>query len=115
LKRALLAAAGIAAMAAAGLSLLDLDMSGFPDGYVSPYDRATTAWAAGLGFALLVMGIFTLAAAVMSKLGRATVGLVAVLLLAPSLWLLGTCPRLEWCNAAVLTLTGQMIDDGTGG
>jgi uncharacterized membrane protein YccC len=101
-------------MAAAGVSLLSLP-NGFPDGYVSPWDQATQAWVTGLMFALLVAGIFTLAAAAMSKPGRATVGAALCVLFGFGLGLADGCPQMDWCRASVEQLTGVTLDDGQGG
>lgn len=113
--RSVLAVIGIVGMVWAGLSLLGMGWSGFPDGHVSPYDRTTTVWVAGVGFALLLAGIFTLVAAVMRKPRRGIVGAMLVVVLAGSLWLLDACPRLGWCATTVQQMTGVMLDDGAGG
>ena len=115
MKRAILAAIGLAAMGYAGLVLIEINASGVPDGYVTPYDVATETWAAILAFAALVVGIFTLAATAFGKPRRALVGAVLAAILAVSLWMLQTCPRLDWCNSTVQQLTGKVLDDGQGG
>lgn len=114
MRRALLAAIGLAAMAAAGASLLLTLPAGFPDGYISPYDRATGVWSTVGTYALLVFGIFTLVAAVMRKLGRAIVGALLCALLAAGLWTLDNCTRMAWCST-VLDQFGIPVDDGQGG
>ena len=111
--RVILAAIGIAAMALAGLALIAVP-PGFPDGYVSPYDKATLVWVTVGTYALLLFGIFTLVAAVMSKLGRGTIGAVLCVVLGGSLWLADSCPRLVWCTPMLQQL-GLPIDDGQGG
>jgi hypothetical protein len=111
--RALLAAIGLGAMAMAGLQLIQLP-PGFPDGYISPYDQATGVWATGITYALLVLGLFTLVAAAMGKLGRGTIGAVICLLLGFSSWALEGCTRMAWCTP-VLEQLGLPIDDGQGG
>lgn len=113
--RILLVALGLTAIIAAGLSLSNVSSLGFPDGYITPYDRATQAWVAGLGFALLVSGLFTLTAAAFNKPRRAMVGALIAVLLYISLSLLDACPRLDWCRTAALQFTGIMLDDGQGG
>jgi hypothetical protein len=112
--RALLAAIGIAAMAAAGYALVFSLPAGFPDGYVSPYDRATQIWVTTDTYLLLLAGIFTLVTAVMQRLNRATVGAVLCIVFGLSLWLADSCPRLTWCTP-VLEQVGLPIDDGQGG
>jgi hypothetical protein len=111
--RALLAAIGLAAMATAGIALMQVP-PGFPDGYISPYDQATGMWVTIGAYALLVFGVFTLVAAVMSKLGRGTIGAVLCVIVGAGLWLADSCPRLEWCTP-VLQQLGLPIDDGQGG
>ncbi len=114
MKRALLAAIGLAAMAMGGLSLTSLP-AGFPDGYVSPWDQATAIWVTGGTYLLLLFGLFTLVAAVMKRPGRATAGAVLCVVLALALWLTDVCPRMEWCATNVQQLTGINTDDGQGG
>ncbi|MEO6012651.1 MAG: hypothetical protein ABIQ30_03570 [Devosia sp.] len=113
--RVVLAALGVAAIVAAALSLMDLSSLGFPDGYITPYDHATLPWVTGLGFTLLIAGIFTLAATAFKKPRRAIGGAIIAILLYISLTMLDACPRLEWCTAAALQFTGIMLDDGQGG
>ena len=108
--RVLLAAIGIAAMATAGLSLVQLP-PGFPDGYVSPYDQATGIWATGVTYALLLCGIFTLVAAVMGKLGRGSAGAVLCVVLGVASWGLKAAPawsgaRPCWNRSACRSTTG---------
>jgi hypothetical protein len=112
-QRGVLAAIGLAAMVAAGLSLLSLP-AGFPDGYVSPWDKATGIWVTADTYALLLAGIFTLVAAVMQRLGRARVGAILCVIFGLSLWLAETCPRMEWCATSVQQM-GLPTDDGWGG
>jgi hypothetical protein len=112
-KRALLAAIGIAAMAAAGVSLIGVP-AGFPDGYTSPYDRATLIWVTIDTYLLLLAGIFTLFTAVTQRLRRAGVGAILCVIFGLSLWLAETCPRMDWCTP-VLQQIGLPIDDGQGG
>jgi hypothetical protein len=113
LKRAFIAAIGIAAMAYAGLLLTSVP-AGFPDGYISPYDRTTLVWVTVGTYALLLFGIFTLVAAVMQKLGRAGVGAVLAVIVAASLVTIDVCPRQAWCTP-ILEQLGIPGDDGQGG
>jgi len=113
--RILLVALGLAAMIAAGLSLSNLSSLGFPDGYITPYDRATQPYVVGLTYAMLLAGIFTLTAAAFRKPRRAIAGAVIALLLFISLQLIESCPRLAWCTAGLMQYTGMFVDDGTGG
>jgi hypothetical protein len=112
-KRALLAAIGLAATVYAGLHLVGVP-AGFPDGYVSPYDLATLIWVTIGTYALLVFGLFTLVAAGMQKLGRASVGAVICIVLGLWLWVADGCTRMPWC-VPVLEQLGLPIDDGQGG
>ena len=66
-------------------------------------------------YALLVLGIFTLVAVVMGKLGRGSVGAMLCVVLGVASWGIESCPRMEWCSSAVQQLTGNLVDDGQGG
>ena len=113
MKRALLAAIGLAAMVPAGLMLVSVP-AGFSDGYFSPYDQATLVWVTIGTYALLLFGLFTLVASVMQKLGRASVGAVLCVVLGLGLWVADGCTRMPWC-VPVLEQLGLPIDDGQGG
>ena len=116
----------VAALAWAGLSLLlalqwfvDLGMVGFPDGYVTPFARATGPLLHILATACLIQGLYFLCRGLFGKgfgvLGLGLQILVAgILTVAPTL-IVRNCPHSQTCSSAYEALTGTMMDDGTGG
>ena len=116
----------VAVLAWAGLSLLlalhwfvDLGMVGFPDGYVTPFARATGPLLHILATACLMQGLYFLYRGVLGK-GFAVPGLglqiliAAVLTVAPVL-IVRNCPHSLTCSRAYEALTNTMMDDGAGG
>ena len=116
----------VAALAWAGLSVLlalhgfiDLGMVGLPDGYITPYARATGPILHMLAAACLVQGLYFLCRALFGKaFGLLAIGLqiliAAILTVAPVL-AIHNCPPSRMCSGFYETLTGTMMDDGTGG
>lgn len=115
--RKIIAIWGIANIGWAALSLMGIGDAGFPDGYISAYDRMTLPFQAALAFGILLCGIFMLARSVFGRAGRPdlAVGLLAVLLLYLPSAVIEQCPRWPTCSAALEGLTGQYLDDGIGG
>lgn len=116
----------VAALAWAGLSLLlalhwfvELGMVGFPDGYVTPFTRATGPLLHILATACLGQGLYFLFRGLFGK-GFAVRGLglrvliAAVLTVAPVL-IVRNCPHSRTCSSAYEALTNTMMDDGAGG
>ena len=116
----------VALLAWAGLSLLlalhwfvDLGMVGFPDGYVTPFARATGPLLHILATACLMQGLYFLYRGVFGK-GFAVPGrglqilIAAVLTVAPVL-IVRNCPHSLTCSRAYEALTNTMMDDGAGG
>lgn len=115
--RVFITSVGLTLMVIAAISLLQIDDAGFPDGYISPYDRLTLGTGAALAALALFVGIFLLARGVFKKAGKLDVGVALVasaLLLAP-LFIIDNCPRLDSCAQAFQEITGTLIDDGQGG
>ncbi|MFC3326391.1 hypothetical protein [Mesorhizobium cantuariense] len=112
----------MAALAWAGLALhwfVELGMVGFPDGYVTPFARATGPLLHFLATACLAQGLYFLCRGLFGKgFGVPGLGLqiliAAVLTVAPSL-IVRNCPHSRTCSSAYEELTGTMMDDGTGG
>ena len=110
----------------AGLSLLlalhwfvELGMVGFPDGYVTPFARATGPLLHILAAACLAQGLYVLYRGLFGKgFGVPGPGLqiliAAVLTVAPVL-IVRNCPHSQMCSRAYEALTNTMMDDGTGG
>lgn len=113
--KVLLAIVGLVGMALGAMTLLMVGSAGFPDGYISPYDRSTAIMVYGLAFALLLAGIFVLVAGVMGKARRAVAGVAIVVLAWGGLYVLENCGNLGWCPSIHAQLTGAMFDDGQGG
>jgi len=98
---------------------IELGMSGFPDGYISPYARATSLPLHILATACLTQGVyFLIGGAIGRKLSATSLGLqilaAAIITIAPVL-VVHNCPRSQACSDAYQTLTGTMMDDGQGG
>ena len=116
----------VAALAWAGLSLLlalhwfvELGMVGFPDGYVTPFAKATGPLLHVLATACLAQGLYFLWRGLFGKgFGVPGLGLqiliAAVLTVAPVL-IVRNCPQSRTCSSAYEALTGTMMDDGAGG
>lgn len=116
----------VAVLAWAGLSLLlaalwfvDLGMVGFPDGYVTPFARATGPLLHTLATACLIQGLYFLCRGLFGR-GFGVLGLglrilvAGILTVAPTL-IVRNCPHSQTCSSAYEALTGTMMDDGTGG
>ena len=94
-------------------------MSGFPDGYISPYARATSVPLHTLAAACLAQGLyFLIRGGIRRKLRAGSLGLqilaAALLTIVPVL-VVRSCPGSQACSSAYQTLTGTMMDDGQGG
>jgi hypothetical protein len=113
--KVLLAVVGLVGIAVGAMTLLNASSAGFPDGYISPYDRSTAVWVTCLAYGLLLAGIFTLVAGLMSKPRRGVVGAVVVVLAWGGLFVLENCWNLGWCPPLYEQLAGTMFDDGQGG
>ena len=98
---------------------VELGMSGFPDGYISPYAQATSAPLHILAWACLAQGLFFLVmGATAKKLRAASLGLqilAAALVTVVPVQVVHNCPRSQACSSAWQALTGTMTDDGQGG
>ena len=98
---------------------VDLGMSGFPDGCISPYARATSLPRHVLAWACAAQGACFIVKGVVGHSMRAhslclQLAVAAALTVAPVL-VLHHCPHSQACGDACQTLTGTMMDDGTGG
>lgn len=98
---------------------VDLGMVGFPDGYISPFARATSPLLHGLATACLAQGLYFLARGLFGK-GFGTRALclqvlAATVLTVGPVFIIGNCPRSQTCSNVYEALTGTMMDDGAGG
>lgn len=105
------------ALAGMGIASLSFGGAGFPDGYISPYDRLTLVPQTLLSFILLLAGIFLLTRSAINRTSRLDILLGMAML--PCLYLPMTvmehCPRWQMCTALFERTTGVMMDDGAGG
>ena len=108
-----------------GLSYWASMYRGFPDGYVSPYERETLGLSNGLDVASFFFGLLGLVygfgvitgslrpSRVRTLLLRVLVlGFAAIVLLG---LMLGTCPHSQTCSEVYERVTGHWLDDGHGG
>ena len=99
--------------------LVDLGMVGFPDGYITPYARATSTLLHVLVWACLAQSLYFACRAFFGKrFAPASLFLqmtVAVALTVVPVLILKHCPRSQACSSLYEALTNTMMDDGTGG
>ena len=98
---------------------LELSGMGYPDGYITPYDRSTMGPLTILAVACGVQSLCFLSVGVMSRGVRAlslALGILAaaVIIVAPMI-ALPLCPDLPACRSAYEWITGVQMDDGEGG
>lgn len=98
---------------------LELSGMGFPDGYITPYDRSTMGPLTILAVACGVQSLCFLFVGAMSRGVRAlslALGILAaaVAIVAPMI-VIPLCPDLPACRSAYERITGTQMDDGEGG
>lgn len=108
---------GLAAIGIASLSLMGIDTAGFPDGYITPYDRLTMLPQTVLSLLVLIAGMFLLARGLLNRVGRSDViiGWAMLIFLYLPMHTIENCPRWGTCRSLFEGSTGVVIDDGTGG
>lgn len=108
---------GLAGVGIATLSLMGIDSAGFPDGYISPYDRLTLPPLALLSAMLLLSGLTMLVRGVFNRTGwlDAVLGLAMLLGLYLPMGVIEGCPRWQMCTSLFEGATGMGMDDGQGG
>ena len=99
--------------------LVDLGMVGFPDGYITPYARATSTLLHILVWACLAQSLYFAFRAFFRKRFEPAplllqMAVAAALTVVPVL-VLKHCPRSQACSSVYEALTNTMMDDGTGG
>jgi hypothetical protein len=99
--------------------LLDLGMVGFPDGYITPYARATGTLLHVLVWACMAQSLYFVCRALIGKRFE-PVPLLLQILIAAALTVVPVlivkhCPRSQACSSLYETLTNTMMDDGAGG
>ncbi|WP_292326072.1 hypothetical protein [Mesorhizobium sp.] len=116
----------MAALAWAGLSVvlalqwsMDLSMVGFPDGYITPFAKATSPLLGVLTAACMAQGLYFLFAGLFGRtitlIGLSLQILIAAILTMAPVFIVKDCPHSETCSAVYEALTNTMMDDGTGG
>jgi peptidoglycan/LPS O-acetylase OafA/YrhL len=98
---------------------MELSGMGFPDGYITPYDRSTMGPLTILAVACGVQGLCFLLVGAMSRRVRAlslALGILAAaaVIVAPMI-VIPLCPDLPACRSAYERITGVQVDDGEGG
>jgi len=98
---------------------LDVSMLGFPDGYLTPYERATrpARWmlaGASLAVAIIFAGLRAVDREPRGRAFALVVGMSALHVLGPAMTL-PQCPRIAACAAAVEFAGVPIADDGIGG
>lgn len=99
--------------------LVDLGMLGFPDGYITPYAKATSELLRILAWACVAQSLYFLCRGLFGK-RFAPVPLllqvvIAAALTAMPILIVKNCPRSQTCSSLYQALTNTMMDDGAGG
>ena len=96
-----------------------LSMLGFPDGYITPYDVATRKLQEVMNWLVVAQGVYFLFTGVFGReLRPASLALKIVLVVAlifVPIVVVETCPEWNMCTQAYQAVTGDFMDDGTGG
>ena len=99
--------------------LVDLGMLGFPDGYITPYAKATSELLRILAWACVAQGLYFLCRGLFGKriapVPLLLQVLIAAALTAMPILIVKNCPRSETCSSLYQALTNTMMDDGAGG
>jgi len=110
---------GLTSLLFAFMCFTSLSMLGFPDGYITPYDIATKQLQEFMAWLVVAQGAYFLITGLVSKkLRPASLLLQAFvaggLVLIP-IYVVDSCPRWDACTSAYQAMTGNFMDDGTGG
>jgi len=110
---------GLISLLLAFMLFTNLSMLGFPDGYISPYDIATRQLQEIMAWLVVAQGGYFLVIGVVAK-GLSPAWLLLQIFIAGALVfvpinVLESCPRWDSCTSAYQAITGNFMDDGTGG
>jgi hypothetical protein len=110
---------GIVSLLLAFMLLSDLSMLGFPDGYISPYDAATRPLQELMAWLVIAQGAYFVLTGRVAK-GLRSAGLLLKIFATGALVfvpinIVETCPRWDICASVYQAVTGNLMDDGTGG
>lgn len=99
--------------------LVDLGMLGFPDGYITPYAKATSELLRILAWACVAQSLYFLCRGLFGKRLAPVLLLLQVLIAAAltvvPILIVKNCPRSQACSSVYQALTNTMMDDGAGG
>lgn len=114
--RIMVAGFGLACILASEFWLMTFASAGFPDGFLTPYDRLTLIPQTALAYGLLLMGLVFLVRSALGRLGAPDI-VVAILAVLACLALpaIENCPRWTSCTSLFEATLGQPMDDGIGG
>lgn len=115
--RLIIAIWALAGVGVASLILMGIGSAGFPDGYISPYDRLMRLPQTALSAMLLLAGIVLLIRSAFNRTSRldALLGLAMLICLYLPLTVMERCPRWQMCTSIFESATGMMLNDGAGG
>lgn len=107
---------GVACILACAFWLMNFASAGFPDGFLTPYDRLTLMPRTALVYGLLFMGLMFLVRSALGRLGAPDIaGAALAVLFCLALPAIEHCPRWPSCTSLFEATTGQSMDDGIGG
>ncbi|MDB5528555.1 MAG: hypothetical protein JWR51_1658 [Devosia sp.] len=110
---------GLLSLLLAFMLFTGLSMLGFPDGYISPYDTATRQLQEVLAWLVVAQGAYFLLIGVVAKCLRPAGLLLQILVTGTLVFVpinvVESCPRWDSCTSAYQAITGNFMDDGTGG
>jgi hypothetical protein len=114
--RVLIAGLGIGGLVWAMLTLANLSVGGFPNGY-GVYGEAVLLPRLVLAMILLFDGIVLVARSAFGRPGPAEtmLALISILVLGGCMLLIDLCPHWDACASAFETSSGLTLDDGIGG
>lgn len=110
---------GLLSLLLALIWFTNLSMLGFPDGYITPYDTATLKLQEVLTWLVVAQAVYFLFLGVFGKKLRPEslllqIVVVVALIFAP-IWIVESCPGWSTCTQAYQAVTGNFMDDGSGG
>ena len=110
---------GLLSLLLAFMCFTALSMLGFPDGYITPYDIATRQLKEVMNWLIVAQGLYSLCKGLVGRRLRPEglvlqIGLVMALIFVP-IGVVDSCPRWDMCTRAYEAMTGNFMDDGTGG
>jgi uncharacterized membrane protein HdeD (DUF308 family) len=97
----------------------ELRFMGFPDGYITPYDRSTMGLLKMFALVCGVQSVCFLWVGLMRRRAKAfpvVLGIMAaVIFIITPLFTIQSCPDMAVCRGIYKQVTGEAMDDGEGG